>query len=211
MADHKDFAEHGLARPADGNGQRRAPFAAVSGGGAHEITLAGAQGAGDGFACGHRQVARSHLAPSVTVVFACGAQRIRCVPVAGDARDTLAIHDDSGLAPHFLQVLRLRDRHHIPLGEIFAVTDRNDGRVARADFQPGHDPIAIFHLLRLLHGPEPAFDHGALRLPLPRGFIEHIGPCMNALHRAGVGAMKCPERAVMRKECAVAHSDRAIA
>ena len=80
-----------------------------------------------------------------------------------------------------------------------------------AHLQPGHDPIAIVHLLRLLHGPEAAFDHRAFRLPLLRGFIEHISPCVDALHRAGVGSMKRPERSLVRKECAMAHPDWSFA
>ena len=105
----------------------------------------------------------------------------------------------------------MRNRHHIPLGEIVAMTDGDDGRVALADLEPGHDPVAVVHLLRLLHGPETVFDHGAFGLPLLAGFIEDISPCVNAAHRAGVGSVKSPERSVVRKECAMTHPDRSVA
>src|SRR6056297_670134 len=90
------------------------------------------------------------------------------------------------------------------------MTDGNDSRVAVADLEPGHDPVAVVHLLRLLHGPETVFDDGSFGLPLIAGLIKDISPRVNAAHRAGVGSLKSPERSVVRQECAMAHADRSV-
>ena len=88
------------------------------------------------------------------------------------------------------------------MGPFFIINPRGDA---------GHDPVAVVHAQRLLHGPESALDDGAARLEGGGCFVELVGACVDALHGAGVGAHEGPELAIVGKDAPVTDSDGAFA
>jgi hypothetical protein len=74
---------------------------------------------------------------------------------------------------------------HFPLREVIPLADCDCGQMAdypkpKGNADAGHDPVAVGHLLWLLHRPKSLIEHHALRLPLSRSLIQHVAAPVSA-------------------------------